>query len=47
MEEVATAFNLIRGLVSGQSKTSFELSIKRYYQTCTYFELTVLIYFIG
>ena len=30
MEEVATAFNLIRGLVSVQSKTSFELSIKRY-----------------
>ena len=38
-EEVATAFNLIRDLVSVQSKTSFELSIKlfckRYYQTFT------------
>jgi len=28
MEKVATAFDLIRGLVSVQSKTSFELSIK-------------------
>ena len=28
MEEVATAFDLIRGVVSVQSKMSFELSIK-------------------
>lgn len=35
MEEVATAFDLIRGVVSVQSKTTFELGIKLFVKGTT------------